>query len=75
MRANLPSPGRGAPTRRGFLIARTRWKTEVTNRKSQIGNSQAPWEGDWRLAIAEERVATAEERLRKVEERIKAGVF
>lgn len=71
MKASLPSPDHSDAKRREFLIARVRWKVETVNRKSQIGNCRAPWEGDWRLAIAEERVAMAEERLREVEERMK----
>lgn len=30
-----------------------------------------PWEGDWRLAIAEERVAMAQAKLAAVEQRVK----
>ena len=30
-----------------------------------------PWEGDWRLAIAEERVATAEAKLAAAERRVR----
>jgi hypothetical protein len=31
----------------------------------------APWEGDWRLAIAEERVATAQAKLAAAEQRVR----
>jgi hypothetical protein len=35
------------------------------------GTSPAPWDGDWRLAIAEERVATAQAKLAAAEQRVK----
>lgn len=38
-----------------------------------IDRERAPWEGDWRLAIAEERVAAAEERLREAEARMQGS--
>lgn len=31
----------------------------------------APWEGDWRLAIAEERVAMAQTKLAAAEQRVR----
>ena len=37
---------------------------------SQSIKPKRAWEGDWRLAIAEERVALAEQRLALVEERM-----
>ena len=49
-----------------------RWLStrETGIRKSKNGNSPAPWEGDWRLAIAEERVTMAQAKLAAAEQRV-----
>lgn len=41
----------------------------ITESKAQTPS--APWEGDWRLAIAEERVAMARAKLAAAEQRVK----
>jgi hypothetical protein len=69
MKANPHSPDYGAGNDRELLIAEMR---EIIDRLANTGKSRVPWEGDWRLAIAEERVAMAEARLRQVEDRIKS---
>jgi hypothetical protein len=68
MKPNPLSPDYGAGNERELLIAEMR---EIIDCMAKTGKSQVPWEGDWRLAIAEERVAMAEARLRQVEDRIK----
>lgn len=44
--------------------------------RSEAGTPRAPWEGDWRLAIAEERVTVAQAKLAAAEQRLKelAGI-
>jgi hypothetical protein len=49
-----------------------------TGRRETGGRSMrilpAPWEGDWRLAIAEERVAAAQAKLAAAEQRLREMV-
>jgi len=48
------------------------WINEEIGSQSMKRRTQsAPWEGDWRLAIAEERVATAEAKLAAAERRVR----
>ena len=43
---------------------------EIRSRRTPM-RAPAPWEGDWRLAIAHERVAMAQAKLAAAEQRVK----
>ena len=45
--------------------------TDLRISEKETATRPAPWEGDWRLAIAEERVAMAQARLAATEQRLR----
>jgi hypothetical protein len=47
------------------------WTGRRENGRRSIRTFPAPWEGDWRLAIAGERVATAQAKLAAAEQRLR----